>query len=193
MEEQMGQNPAPSPESLERGYETTDVRFSGLWGFLIVSVIVMVGIFLLVAATLHHTIENQRMADRPRSSVITSQLPPAPQIQPIHGHDVLPYQDLEDMHRQEDAVFQKLGWKADPNTHAIVMADDVVDQVRKMESQLASGAARTQPTVGPAGANTINAGPPTTQTTTGTSLSPQGPGGTMERRATTRPAGREPK
>src|SRR2546421_720078 len=113
MEEQTGQNPAPSPESLERGYETTDVRFSGLWGFLIVSV--------------------------------------------------------------------------------IVMADDVGDQGRKTETNPPPGAARPQPTVGPAGANTINAGPPTTQTTTGTSLSPQGPGGTMERRATTRPAGREPK
>jgi len=191
MEEHPEQNPAPSPESIERGYETSDVRFGGLWGFLIVSVIVMVGIFLLVAATLHRTIENQRMADRPRSSVITSQTPPAPQIQPIHGHDVLPFQDLEEMHRQEDVVFTKLGWKADPNTHAIVMGDDVVDQVRKIESQLASGAARTQPSVGPNGANTISAGPPTTQTTDGTALSPQGPGGGIQKPITTMPARRE--
>ncbi len=193
MEPHPEHNPAPSPESLERGYETTDIRFSGLWWFLLGSVVVMVGIFLLVAATLHRTIENQRMADRPRSSVITSQMPPAPQIQPIHGRDVLPYQDLEEMHQQEDAVFKKLGWKVDSRTHAVVMAGDVVDQVRKLESQIASGAARTQPTVGASGANTINAGPPTTQTTHSAALSPQGPGGEIQGRATTIPAERGPK
>lgn len=176
MEPNTAHSQGPSAESQRLGYETSDVRFGGLaWfvlGTIVFGVVLWIIIWFIMQMFLHHA----QVDDVPRSAIHAAQVPPAPTIQPMHAADVLPSQDLQEMREHEDAVFQQLGWKVDAATHSVQIPADMVAKVRDAESAISG----TAPTAGPKNANTINPGPPTTQTTHGAALSPQGPGGNRQ-------------
>jgi hypothetical protein len=169
------QTPSPSAEALAAGYEPSDVRLSGLLWFLVGMIVVGAALYVGVWFLQKEFLRQSRLVDVPRSAVADQQAPPDPQIQPSVSHDTLPFQDLELMRSQEDAVFQKLGWNVNAETHAVSIPATVLDRVQKAEASLGNGGARSKPTAGPDNANSIHPGPPTTQTTDGAAFSPQGP------------------
>jgi hypothetical protein len=181
--------PGPPPEIVRLGYDTRDARIRGLAIFLVFFVITGVVLWVIVWFVMQMFLDNERTADRPQSAIVMTLPPPPPRIQPSAGpgghepgaKDVLPFQDLVDMHRHEDAIFEKLGWAVDRDSHQVQIPAAILAEVQRAESKAASSKGeRTEPTAGPHNANTIYPGPPTTQTTSGTALSPQGPGGNQQ-------------
>ncbi|HZL33797.1 MAG TPA: hypothetical protein VFC78_00720 [Tepidisphaeraceae bacterium] len=119
-----------SSESLRMGYEPEIPRLlRGLTIFLILFIVGMAGIFAIAWAVMNNMVFQDRPVDHPRSAVAISQQPPAPNLQPSLGHDDLDYQDLDKMHRNEDRMFQKLGWQVDPLTHEVQIPPQIAQQV----------------------------------------------------------------
>lgn len=172
-----GHSQGPSAESLRRGYEASDVRFSALVSVIIGTIVFAFVLHFIIWNVTEMFLSHARSMDLPRSAIQEPQVPPAPTIQPMHTADVLPSQDLQEMREHEDAVFKQLGWQVNSATHSVQIPADLVAKVRDAEAAISKSAL---PTAGPKNANTINPGAPTTQTTHGTALSPQGPGGNQE-------------
>ena len=140
----MEQNPAHSPalpeaEAMQLGYQPEAVRVRGLVIFVIIFVITAavlhVGIWLLQMA-----LESRnRAVDVPRSAVEADVTPAEHPLQPSVGHDALPYQDMEALRRQEDGMFQKLGWRVDPATHEADVPDAIIQRVAAEAKARAAG------------------------------------------------------
>lgn len=140
MEKDSNQSQKPSPEALDAGYETSGVSIKGLAIFLfcliVTAAIIHAGAWFLLGRYLNF----DRQKDRPASGLIDSQvvdqfnaqdktdfrpaqvgLPPPPRLQPTPGVDPprVPAADLQEMYREEDVVFGKMGWRIDPQSHAV--------------------------------------------------------------------------
>ncbi|HEY2585381.1 MAG TPA: hypothetical protein VGI81_06445 [Tepidisphaeraceae bacterium] len=128
----------PSSESLAAGYEKSGVSVKALAIFLVclivVAAIVHAGVWFLFSDYL----KSDRAKDRPMSALTdpqfvagynrrfgttlptaTTALPPPPRIQPTPGLEQqnTPAADLQQMYREEDAVFHQMGWRVDERTH----------------------------------------------------------------------------
>ena len=150
----------PSPESLAAGYEVSAVSVRGLvyfvLGLILTAALVHVGIWIVLVGFEH----KDQKADRPRSGLTDpatlSQAglgdtmaalpgPPPPRLQPSSPENPLhvPAADLQQMMRQEDQVFRKMGWAIDEQTH--VQRDipaAVIEQVIEDESRRQQAAVR---------------------------------------------------
>ena len=140
----MEQNPAhsqalPEAEALQLGYQPEAIRVRGLVIFVIC--------FVITAAVLHVGIWFLQMAldsrnrgvDMPRSAVQADVTPPDHPLQPSVGHDTLPFQDMEALRRQEDGMFQKLGWQVDRATHEADVPDAIIQRVAAEAKARAAG------------------------------------------------------
>jgi hypothetical protein len=149
----------PSSDSAAAGYEKSGVSVKGLAIFLVCLIlcaaIIHTGVWFLFGDYL----KSDRAKDRPMSALTdpefvagynhrfgttlptaTGALPPAPRIQPTPGLEQqnTPEADLQQMYRQEDAVFHQMGWRVDQQTHvpleipepvvAAVMSDEKARQ-----------------------------------------------------------------
>lgn len=141
----------PSSESLAAGYEKSGVSVKGLAIFLVCLVVVAAVIHTGVWFLFSDYLKSDQAKDRPSSALTdpefvagynrrfgttlptdTTPPPPAPRIQPTPGleHQNTPEADLQQMYRQEDAVFHQMGWRVDPETHVpLAIPDPVVSAV----------------------------------------------------------------
>lgn len=71
-----------------------------------------------------------RDVDAPRS-VVAGLRPenPTPPLQPSIGHDTKPADDLVIMKRNENAVFERLGWSIDPTTNEPRVPDAILSKL----------------------------------------------------------------
>ena len=129
MESNTAHSQGPSAESLRRGYETSDITFSGLVWFVLGTIVFAVVLWIIIWFIMQMFLHNARVDDVPRSAIHAVQVPPAPTIQPMHAADVLPSQDLQEM-REHDAH----------NTAAIL-------DWRRSAIKAWAAAARTDPTL----------------------------------------------
>jgi hypothetical protein len=121
--------PGPLPEALEKGYEPHDLKASWIVWFVVIFIVIAALIQIGLWVLLVKLGSTRREVDAPRS-VLTAQEPaPSPSIQPTQQHDALPAEDLQAMRKQEDAVFSQLGWDVNPQTHQVIVPDDVVKRV----------------------------------------------------------------
>jgi hypothetical protein len=133
-----GQFRKPSPESLDAGYETSGISVKGLAIFvaslIICAAIIHAGVWYLFAGYLHLDREKDRSDSALTDQQVVGQFnqanhtnypaaspgqPPPPRLQPTAGLDPArdPQADLQQMYRQEDEFFRRLGWKVDPESH----------------------------------------------------------------------------
>lgn len=128
----------PSTESLEAGYERSGVSVKGLAVFLVSMVVFAAVLHVALWFLLEGYLKLDRSKDRPNSALTDSEfleqynqthaqklavssppLPPPPRLQPTPGLDQqnVPQADLQLMYREEDAVFARMGWDIDPQSH----------------------------------------------------------------------------
>ena len=92
---------------------------------------------------------------KPHNEPVRDYAPPdtfhAPPLQPTQAHDRLPRQDLEAMRRDEDSVFQDLGWQVDPVHHVATPPENLVRQIAARYAQHGQNHPSTAPTSMPAG------------------------------------------
>ena len=117
-----------SAEALELGYEPQALRVRGLVVFLILFALAGVVMHLFLWKVMKIMERGASRDDVPRSIVKSSQRPPEPNLQPSVGHDRLPYQDMEELRRREDALLQKFGWKVDTEIHQAEIPPEIVGQ-----------------------------------------------------------------
>src|SRR5260221_6051884 len=110
-ETRIGQ-PDPRHDVVARGHEPDPLRVRALvWfvaAFIAFAMVTHVGIWLL----LKRYANEPRAVDRARSVARPDAGPPAgaPPLQPMPGHDLVPWQDVAAMHEHEDRVFAAIGW-----------------------------------------------------------------------------------
>lgn len=134
--------PGVEPDSVQRGYESRDLRIRPLValfaGFVVLFAFLCGGLwwFYRVEAT-------QRTAgDVTRSIVRPTTLPNSgPPLQPQVGHESLDAWDLQKMRDQEDATFAAIGWRRDARTKRFAVPADVIKTLRQRQ-------AATRPTGG---------------------------------------------
>lgn len=148
--------PPPSNDSVAAGYEKSGVSVKALGiflvGLIICAAIIHAGVWFLFSDYL----KSDRAKDRPMSALTdpefvagynrrfgttlptaTAPLPPPPRIQPTPGleHQNTPEADLQQMYRQEDAVFHQMGWRVNEQTHVpLQIPESVVSAVIKDET-----------------------------------------------------------
>jgi hypothetical protein len=146
---------APSSESREAGYETSTVSIKGLAIFLVclvvVGALIHFGAWILIKAMVTHD-EHQ---DRSSSALTDAQyvdrfnrshgldvtpaglpLPPPPRLQPTPGQEPqnVHAADMEQMYEKEDAVFSRMCWKIDKESHSLLgIPQSVISQVIQAE------------------------------------------------------------
>lgn len=148
----MAQSPSNliSPEAMELGYQPENLRFRD-FAFIVAGIaILLVVLHIFLWYVMKDYDARDARADLPRSIVPIQSWarPPGPDLQPSVGHDTLPYQDLEAMREHEDAIFAKLGWNVDAQTHAARMPSDIIDRVMQDERARASAPAVPPTTTG---------------------------------------------
>jgi hypothetical protein len=141
----------PSSESIAAGYEKSGVSVKSLAIFLVCLIICAAAIHAGIWFLFSDYLKSDRAADRPMSALTdpefvagynrrfgttlptaTRALPPAPRIQPTPGleNQNTPDADLQQMYRQEDAVFHQMGWRVDEQTHVpLQIPESVVSAV----------------------------------------------------------------
>jgi len=161
---------APLSESREAGYETSGVSIKGLAIFLVCLVVagalIHLGSWVLIKAMVSHDEHEDRSSsaltdaqyvdgfNRSHGSDVTPAglpLPPPPRLQPTPGQDPQnnPAADLEQMYEKEDAVFSRMGWKIDKESHkqfgiprsviSQVIQDESARQTRNAANEKGSG------------------------------------------------------
>ena len=133
----------PSPESLQRGYESLSVSNRGLLIFVICFVLVGAGVQWGLWGFLNGLGGITREADVPQSAVPQVNPFAAPHLQPTEQHPHQPSQDLEALRNQDRSVFQKLGWSTD-SAGTPVIPQDVIDQLKTKHAKSASTRPTTQ-------------------------------------------------
>jgi hypothetical protein len=132
------QNPAPSPEAIEAGYETSTVSIRRLAIFLVCLIVVAAVIHVGVWFLFKDFVKHDERIERPRSALdSTTVLPPPPRLQPTPGVETqnVPAADLQQMYQQEDAVFVRMGWTIDAVSHQqTVIPSTVISAVIADES-----------------------------------------------------------
>jgi hypothetical protein len=171
MDTDIDQLQPPSSESLRAGYETSTINVRVLAFFLVglvtFAAVVHIGLWFL----LEGYVRFDEKKDRPTSAlndeafvakynlqenaavkITTSPLPPAPRLQPTPGQAIQNYPgaDLQQMYREEDSIFERMGWAVDKERHVQrVIPPSVIMQVIQDESarqkQQSTPAAATQP------------------------------------------------
>ena len=119
----------PSQETIRRGYELPDVSVKGLVIFFIV--------FVLMGALVHvcawmltiYFLHQPRDVDTVISAAPPQNRFPAPNLQPIEKHNQFDWQDMDDLRRQKNQLFEQLGWSIDPETGAAKIPDSIVNQL----------------------------------------------------------------
>jgi len=140
----------PSSESLERGYETSDVSVKGLAWFVVCLIVVAAVVHAGVWFLLEEYIKRDELRDRPYAALADKQFadaynnqhgtrleaqevpppPPEPRLQPSQGHERTPEADLRLMRNQEDDMLRRLGWVIDPVSHmALAIPSEVMSAV----------------------------------------------------------------
>lgn len=156
----------PSAESVEAGYETSGVNIKGLVWFVIVLIVTAAvlhaGMWFLMwgywdRASLREQPTSaltdagylKRFSDAHGQDVRMTALPPppAPRIQPSPPEtDRIPSKDLKEMYEKEDALFRRMGWRIDEQSHAQSIPPQVISAViqQERERQKPAQAALTQ-------------------------------------------------
>jgi hypothetical protein len=121
-------NPNPSPESLERGYEVGDLNIRAAAWFLPIFAVFIVITLVFLWIVQYRMLREPEVNDRKRSVIDEPQrLTNAPPLQPMQGlppkaegqkseTDYLPSEDLVRMYHKENKHFEALGWKVDSRT-----------------------------------------------------------------------------
>jgi hypothetical protein len=155
----------PSSESREAGYEASTVSIKGLAIFLVclvvVAALIHLGAWFLLKAMVthdqHHDDSSSALTDAQfvdhfnqshGSDAATSRspLPPLPRLQPTPGQDPqnVPAADLEAMYEKEDALFNRMGWTIEKESHAqLGIPQSVISQVIQDESATQTASAGT--------------------------------------------------
>ncbi|HUB23838.1 MAG TPA: hypothetical protein VL992_00315 [Tepidisphaeraceae bacterium] len=125
----------PPPQIVRQGYEPPDVSNRSLMIFFLVFVVVGAAINVGIWGLLKLYMAEPRAAD-----VITSAAPapdrfPPPNLQPIEKHNQLPWQDMQDLRREKNAILEQLGWPIDPGTGAATIPDAIVNQLAAKEKK----------------------------------------------------------
>ena len=118
-----------SPEALQLGYQPESVRFRRLAWLFICFVVTMAALHALVWFVMKSMNAQNASEDAPRSELRLDQQRPPPNLQPSVGHATLDSQDLESLRQSEDAIFKKLGWDVNPNTHEVKIPTDIEQRV----------------------------------------------------------------
>src|SRR5258706_13666786 len=129
-----------SHDAVARGHEPDPLRVRALvWlvaAFIAFAVVAHVGIWFL----LKRYANEPRSVDRARSVARPDTDPPAgaPPLQPMPGHDLVPWQDVAAMHEAEDRVFAAIGWPVE-NGRARIPDAGVPAVAARATSRPASG------------------------------------------------------
>ena len=156
----------PSAESLEAGYETSGVNIKGLVWFVVVLIVTAAVLHVGMWFLMWRYWDYDRFTDRPTSALTDAQFvnayskthgqkievtvlppPPAPRIQPSPPEtDRIPSKDLKEMYEKEDALFRRMGWRIDEQSHAQSIPPQVISAViqQERERQKPAQAAVTQ-------------------------------------------------
>jgi flagellar biosynthesis/type III secretory pathway M-ring protein FliF/YscJ len=126
----------PSPEAMERGYDSQPARGRAMVWFVVSFAIVMFAILCAIKPVMRHFTRAARQLDAPQSAVRDQIITPAgsAELQPSEPHDTLPREDLAAMHEQEDDVFERLGW-LDDKRNVVSVPDAVIAEVQARSKQ----------------------------------------------------------
>jgi hypothetical protein len=123
----------PPPDIVAQGCETPDVSNRGLLIFFVSFLILCAVIIFGMWGLLKLYIAQPRIADQTTSAAPQPDRFAPPDLQPIQKHNQLPYQDLQDLRREKDALLIRMGWTIDPRTGAAEIPDAVVNQLAQKE------------------------------------------------------------
>lgn len=126
-----------SPEALELGYEPQRVPVRGILLFIMLFAIALAAIQALVWWIMRVYEKQNDYLDAPASAVRHEGPPPAPNLQPSLGHNSQPREDLESLRRQEDAIFDGLGWNVNAATHEVKIPPALVSRLAADEQSRA--------------------------------------------------------
>ena len=121
----------PSPEAIARGYELSDAGTRGLLMFVIYFILTAIVLHLLLWFLLKHYVSIPRAVDVPKSSVPAIDRFTGPNLQPSIEDNRLPQQDMRRLRETEAALFNRMGWKTDPQTGNPTIPQDIVDQLSR--------------------------------------------------------------
>jgi hypothetical protein len=119
----------PTQETIRRGYELPDVSVKGLLIFFVIFVVMGAAAHICAWFLTIHFLEQPRSVDVVISAAPPQQRFPEPNLQPSETHNQLDWQDMDDLRRQKNQIFQQLGWNIDPETGAARIPDDIVNQL----------------------------------------------------------------
>lgn len=145
----------PSSESLAAGYEISTINVKALAIFFVCLVLTAGMIFVADWYLFLGYIKFDERADRPFSALTDSDvinqhnqshgthlstaaipLPPPPRVQPTAPDHNLPEDDLRNMYRSENEVFDKMGWGTSPDaSFELRIPDQLMTAVIQQESQ----------------------------------------------------------
>ena len=112
MSEMRSEQSGPQHDTVTRGHEPDSLRVrAAVWlvvAFIGFAIIAHIGVWFL----LKRYASAPRAVDRPRSVARPETRPPAgaPPLQPMPNYDLVPSEDLAEMHREENWVFAAIGW-----------------------------------------------------------------------------------
>jgi len=133
----------PSDESLSAGYEVSAISVRGLVyfviGLIVVAALVHLGIWFLLVGYERLYGKSARPPSALTDSNIRLPLPPPPRLQPNPASANVPAADLQQMYRQEDELFTRMGWRINPQTHVpLEIPQSAIDQVIRDREQRAA-------------------------------------------------------
>jgi hypothetical protein len=111
------------------GYEHSTISVRGVVWFVVILIAfgaVAHIIIWLIWYMLDQALVPVTVAPTAQTRAVT--ITPAPRLQPSPGEDHMPWEDLQDMRRQEHAEFARRGW-VDPRSGKVAIPQRIVDEV----------------------------------------------------------------
>lgn len=125
-------NQPVSPLALKQGYEPEGLSVK--WLLLCVYLLMMTALVIHVGlwVLLRYLVTTPVEADAPLTGIspaVAVQHFNDPRLQPMVGHDKVPWQDLDQTHAKADATFEAMGWKIDPATGTPIIPAAIITQL----------------------------------------------------------------
>jgi hypothetical protein len=129
----------PSQETIRRGYELPDVSVKGLLIFFVIFLVMGALVHLCAWTLTVYFLHQPRDVDAVISAAPPQKRFPPPNLQPIESHNQFDWQDMNDLRREKNQIFEQLGWKIDPDTGAARIPDDIVNQLAAQRAGKGAG------------------------------------------------------
>jgi hypothetical protein len=143
---------APTQDEIDKGYAPSAIRGTPFvkflfWTFagLAITYVVTYGVTMALQAIQER--EDARYASLANRGHVEFQ---GPRLQPSKGHEIVDWQETNEMYAQHNKDLTSKGWLAEPQRHwKVVISDEVVRKTAEAMKRPAISAPATQPAAAP--------------------------------------------